>query len=353
MGEQRFCVDPVSHSQNRQMVLNCVQSNVEMLRAEVLLYGQDAPGTGAQGGSGDLKELGGGVLCLAPERADPTLLRETRRVPIYTRISTAQELPRSWRELSAPHLLALIRRTPLSLQQRLKPGERGGPPTRAHMSELLSEWERQAAKQHASSSSSHASAADGSSRRVRVRPASSDPIGVALVSVCSCCLSHCLCVAERVLIRIMLCMLCMVMMRLMPKPLPKPYTLTLCMVMMCCMLRRLDPSVSSFLPFIYNVLIRVTTCAWRHVFVRVLICVDACVLLFRAFSHLVPLCILLPLTHSHPPAPSPFAQRGQVRASHVLDSLVVELARAGAGSNRPLKLAHVWQSRFTGGAGAK
>jgi len=243
MGEQRFCVDPVSHSQNRQMVLNCMQSNVEMLRAEVLLYGQDAPGTGAQGGSGDLKELGGGVLCLAPERADPTLLRETRRVPIYTRISTAQELPRSWRELSAPHLLALIRRTPLSLQQRLKPGERGGPPTRAHMSELLSEWERQAAKQHASSSSSHASAADGSSRRVRVRPASSDPIGVALVSVCSCCLSHCLCVAERVLIRIMLCMLCMVMMRLMPKPLPKPYTLTLCMVMMCSMLRRLDPSV--------------------------------------------------------------------------------------------------------------
>ncbi len=178
--EQRFCVDAVTHSQNRQMLLRAMQTNQEMLRAEVILFGEGAPGSGAMGGSGDVMELGGGVLCLAPERADPSLLRETRRVPIYTRISKAEELPRSWRELSATHLLSLIRRTPLSLQQKLKAGERGGPPTRVHMAELLSEWERQAAQPRAPPASD---GEEPSAHRVRAREASFDPIAVALVSV--------------------------------------------------------------------------------------------------------------------------------------------------------------------------
>jgi hypothetical protein len=178
--EQRFCVDAVTHSQNRQMLLRAMQTNQEMLRAEIILFGEGAPGSGAMGGSGDVMELGGGVLCLAPERADPSLLRETRRVPIYTRISKAEELPRSWRELSATHLLSLIRRTPLSLQQKLKAGERGGPPTRVHMAELLSEWERLAVQPRAPPASD---GEDPSAHRVRAREASFDPIAVALVSV--------------------------------------------------------------------------------------------------------------------------------------------------------------------------
>ena len=183
--EQRFCVDAVTHSQNRQMLLRAMQTNQEMLRAEVILFGEGAPGSGAMGGSGDVMELGGGVLCLAPERADPSLLRETRRVPIYTRISKAEELPRSWRELSTTHLLSLIRRTPLSLQQKLKAGESGGPPTRVHMAELLSEWERQAALLRTPPADSPPASAgeDPSAHRGRAREASFDPIAVALVSV--------------------------------------------------------------------------------------------------------------------------------------------------------------------------
>jgi hypothetical protein len=63
--------------------------NQEMLRAEIILYGHAPAGSG---GSGGIVELGGGVLCLAPERLDASV-RETRRVPIYSRIAKAAELP--------------------------------------------------------------------------------------------------------------------------------------------------------------------------------------------------------------------------------------------------------------------
>ena len=77
------------------------------------------------------------------------------------------------------------------------------------------------------------------------------------------------------------------------------------------------------------------------------------------------LSLSLSLSEPSPPPPSSFLSvsllhsifspphGGQVRATHVLDSLVVELARAGASSNRPLKLADIWQSRFSGGAASK
>jgi hypothetical protein len=49
----------------------------------------------------------------------------------------------SWREASAPHILSIIRRTPLAVQNRLKPGDRGGPPTRSNMVQLLADWEKE------------------------------------------------------------------------------------------------------------------------------------------------------------------------------------------------------------------
>jgi hypothetical protein len=179
--QQRLCVDPLTHHQNRHQVLDAIMHNQEMLRAEIILYGQAPRGSGVAAGSADIVELGGGVLCLAPEKSDSSSLRETRRVPIYTRIAKAEELPASWREASAPHLLAIIRRTPLSLQKKLKPGERGGPPTRAHMAQLLSDWEREARQARQSAGAVDADTAGG--HRSRVREASYDPIAVALVSV--------------------------------------------------------------------------------------------------------------------------------------------------------------------------
>ena len=235
---QRMCVDPLTHHQNRTQVLDAIKTHQEMLRAEIILYGE-VPASSEDGGrAARVVELGAGVLCLAPERAEGAE-RETRRVPIYTHISKAEQLPGSWREASAPHLLAIIRRTPLSLQacgpgallravavrlsevcmgsdtvlaqEKLKAGDRGGPPTRAHMVQLLADWEREALQVRAA-----AAAADpeGASQRDRVRDVSdgmpclfsvrcmrappqcslvclgslltrynSDPIAVALVSV--------------------------------------------------------------------------------------------------------------------------------------------------------------------------
>ena len=85
--------------------------------------------------------------------------------------------------------------------------------------------------------------------------------------------------------------------------------------------------------------------------------------LFRSLVGLVCLHSAQP-SSPHPPSLSPSpsltlfppvspSHGAQVRATHVLDSLVVELARAGASSNRPLKLADIWQSRFSGGAASK
>jgi hypothetical protein len=178
--QQRLCVDPLTHHQNRHHVLDAMLHNQEMLRAEIILYGQAPAETSVGGGDSDIVELGGGVLCMVPEKSDSTALRETRRVPIYTSITRAEELPASWREASAPHLLSIIRRTPLSLQQKLKPGERGGPPTRANMAQLLSDWEREArqARQVMAGVDS-----EKTNLRSRVREASYDPMAVAMVSV--------------------------------------------------------------------------------------------------------------------------------------------------------------------------
>ena len=61
-----------------------------MLRAEIILYGE-VPASSEDGGrAARVVELGAGVLCLAPERAEGAE-RETRRVPIYTHISKAEQ----------------------------------------------------------------------------------------------------------------------------------------------------------------------------------------------------------------------------------------------------------------------
>lgn len=178
--QQRFCVDALTHISNRHKVLQAIMHHQEMLRAEIILFGQAPSSSEAEG---NIVELGSGVLCLVPERLDTATLRETRRVPIYTYITQAEELPSSWRELSAPDLLAIIRRTPLSLQKKLKAGDRGGPSTRTHMVELLAGWERETRHARVAADSVDPQKEEARQRRRRIREATLDPIAVAIVSI--------------------------------------------------------------------------------------------------------------------------------------------------------------------------